>query len=52
MTLTDYCINHCGIRTDNEYGVCRICIKKLCIPLDGLRQIEGNFYECVIWRKT
>lgn len=37
--------NHCeSRRTDNEYGTCRNCVKKLCTPLDGLRQIEGYHY--------
>lgn len=36
------CSNNCGRRTDNEYGVCRPCVKKVCTPLDGMRQIEES----------
>lgn len=42
MCLPEYCTNGCGRRTDNEYGTCRICVKELCKPLDGLRQIEDR----------
>lgn len=38
------CANDCGRKTDNEYGVCRPCVKKLCIPLDGMRQLENYSY--------
>ena len=41
---TPFCTNNCGRRTDNEYGVCRPCVKTLCTPLDGLRQLEGYSY--------
>lgn len=38
------CTNGCGRRTDNEYGVCRPCVKKLCTPLNGMRQLESYSY--------
>lgn len=38
------CSNGCGRRTDNEYGTCRYCVKELCTPLDGMRQIEDYSY--------
>ncbi len=41
---TLFCSN-CGQKNDYEYNVCRACVKKLCIPLDGMRQIDGYFYE-------
>lgn len=44
LLIYPLCSNGCRRRTDNEYGTCRVCVKKLCIPLDGMRQIEGNFY--------
>ena len=39
-----FCTNHCGRRTNNEYGVCKYCVKILCTPLDGIIQIEGHSY--------
>ena len=36
-----YCENGCGRKTNNEYGVCRPCVKKLCTPLKVLEQIEN-----------
>ena len=38
------CSNNCGRKTNNEYGTCRPCVKKLCTPLDGMKQIEGYSY--------
>lgn len=43
--LLPECTEKCGRRTDNEYGVCTHCVKKLCAPLDGMRQIEVYSYE-------
>jgi len=43
--ITNFCTNNCGRRTDNEYGVCRPCVKQLCSPLDNfqyLRQLEES----------
>lgn len=44
MSVIVQCKNECGRRTDYEYGVCRVCVKKLCTPLDGMRQLEKYSY--------
>lgn len=40
---TPFCSN-CGIKNDYEHEVCRDCVKKLCTSLDGMPQLDGNFY--------
>lgn len=52
MSFIRICSNGCGRKTDNEYGVCRPCVKKLCTSLDSLPQIENYSYgDKPTWKK-